>query len=284
MEVSALPPQFFIKRFWTDKEITGRMYMQLVHLFPEALLQDQKDRFLKHAFAAMHKLSAMKYHLQNYERMEEEQYKQAVALFQKNQHELREAFELIFELEAFLFQMKSSLDMLVKLLIPAIGPGFVKTHTYENAGNTLLKGLQQYAKSKNANKQAVDNLCHVVELHRDGWLEKAVALRDEVNHIEGLNNYHFSPLIQPDGNVDADRPRFKGIETLKFMRLIYHNALVFHQDFMVYTLSLKAPPVFALGLQDQASAESMYPGYGQFIPYCWMLQNAPAGEHTGNHT
>src|SRR5216684_8146251 len=87
-------PQFFVKQLWTDKEIGGRMYMQLSHLFPQQLLQDQKDRFFKHAFAAMHKLSAMKYHLENYSRIEEEQYKKSVDAFQKSQTELREAFEL----------------------------------------------------------------------------------------------------------------------------------------------------------------------------------------------
>jgi hypothetical protein len=266
--------QIFVKRLWADKEIAGRMYLQLVHLFPQPLLQDQKDRFLKHAFAAMHKLTAMKYHVDNYERIEEEQYKESLEIFQKSQTERREAFELIFELEAFLFQMKSSLDMLVKLLIPAIGPGLVKTHTYENAGNSLLKGLRQYAKGKKANKQAVEHLCYVIEVHRDGWLEKAVALRDEINHIQGVNNYHFSPLTLSDGKVDAERPRFKGIETLEFIRLIYHNALVFHQDFMVYTLALKSPPVFVLAPQDPKSAEEMFPGYGQYIRFCWVL-NTP---------
>ena len=157
-----------------------------------------------------------------------------------------------------------------------IGPGLVKTHTYESAGNSLLKGLRQYARGNKAkNKQAVENLCQVVELHRDSWIDKAVALRDEVNHIEGVNNYHFSPRSLPDGKVDAERPRFKVIETLRFMRLIYHNALVFHQDFMVYTLALKSPPVFALSPQDPTSAEVMFPGYGQYVPFCWVL-NSPA--------
>jgi len=275
MQTPNAPPQIFVKRLWTDKEISGRMYMQLAHLFPEAFLQDQKDRFFGHAFAAMHKLSAMKYHLENYSRIEEEQYKQSLETFQKRQPELREAFELIFELEAFLFQMKSSLDMLVKLLVPAIGPGLVKTHTYENAGDSLLKGLRQYSRGSRAkNKQGVENLCRVVEIHRDNWIEKAVSLRDEVNHVEGVSNYHFLPRNLPDGKIDAERPRFKGIETLPFMRLIYHNALVFHQDFMVYTLTLKAPPVFALGAQDPKSAEEMFPGYGQYVPFCWVL-NAP---------
>jgi hypothetical protein len=272
---SSNPAPFLIKKLWSDKEISGRILLQLMNLFPESLLQDQKDRFFKHAFAAMHKLSAMKYHLENYERIEEEQYKQCYETFPTNPTEIREAFELIFELEAFLFQMKSSLDMLVKLLIPAIGPNLVKTHTYENAGNTLLNGLRQYGESKKANKAAVQNLASVVEIHRDGWIKGAVALRDELNHIEGLNNYQFVPLHLPDGKIGVERPRFKGKETLPFMRLIYHNALVFHQDFMVYTLSLKSPPVFSLAPQDPVRAEKDFPGCGQYVKFCWVMTDPP---------
>jgi hypothetical protein len=62
------------------------------------------------------------------------------------------------------------------------------------------------------------------------------------------------------------------------MRVIYHNALVFHQDFMVHTLALKSPPVFALAPQDPKAAEEMFPGYGESIPYCWVLLNSPMSQ------
>lgn len=157
---------------WDDDEISGRIYLQLCNLFPETFLFDQKDKFLNHAFSVMHKLTATKYHRDNYKRIEKSQYEEAKRKFKKQAIETREAFELIFELEAFLYQVKSSLDMLIKLLIPIIGDGIVRTKTYSNKGDDLIKSLTQYKKKKEVHIEMVDNLTNLVKVHKEGWLEK----------------------------------------------------------------------------------------------------------------
>jgi hypothetical protein len=55
---------------WDDNEIGGRIFLQVQNLFVEAILANQKDIFFTHAFSVMHKLTATKYHLKNYERLE----------------------------------------------------------------------------------------------------------------------------------------------------------------------------------------------------------------------
>jgi len=115
-----MPVRLMIKELWDDPEICGRIYLQAVHLFANQLLADQWDVFFSHTSSVMHKLSATKYHLNNYCRIEEAEF-QSLKTNPPSTDKAFEAFELIFEIEAFLFQIKSSLDMLAKLLIPIIG-------------------------------------------------------------------------------------------------------------------------------------------------------------------
>ena len=243
---------------WDDDEIGGRVYLQLCNLFPEAFLSDQKDKFFNHAFSVMHKLTGIKYHRDNYKRIEKIQFEEAKRKFKKKPDETREAFELIFELEAFLYQVKSSLDMLVKLLVPILGSGMVKTTTYSNKGDDLIKGLTQYKNKKDVYVEMVDNLINLVQDHKKAWLEKTVKLRDELNHIEGLRNYRFEPLKLPNGELTVRKPRFKNFDTLEMMNLIYSNNLVFHQDFMVLSLALRAGPAFLLLPMDSKEAERRF--------------------------
>lgn len=261
----------FIKvKLWNDEEIGGRIYAQLCHLFPEAILSGQKDRFFQHAFTAMQKLFGTKYHFKNYKRLEAEQYKQAKNQFKNNPHETREAIELIFEIEAFLFQIKSSLDMLVKLLRPTLGNGVVRTQTYSNKGDDLIKGLTQYKNNKNANKEFVENLILLIEDHKETWIKKSVELRDELNHDKGLRDYKFIPRVLPNGEVAVIKPRFKNVETLGFLKTVYSNNLIFHQDFMALSLALKAPPFMFLGHEDQKHVSEMYgKKIGKYIKFCW---------------
>jgi hypothetical protein len=137
---------------WTDDELCGRIYGQAANLSAGELLGEPKPKFYEHVFAAMHKLAATRYHLDNYARLEREHAQKARRLFKKQPHWREEAFELIFELEAFLLQAKSSLDMLAKLVSVAVGKGTIHVNTYGDAGDKLVKGLEQYRKRKNANQ------------------------------------------------------------------------------------------------------------------------------------
>ena len=271
--VSTARTEFMIVKMWEDQEIGARIYLQACNLFVGGLLlKEQKDRFFTHAFAVMHKLSATKYHLENYRRIEAEQLEEAKRHFSKDASRTREAFELIFELEAFLFQVKSSLDMLVKLLRPILGQHVVKTHTYGNKGEDLIKGLRQYRKKGGVNLEAVDRLIDLAESHKDGWLQRTVELRDELIHIEGLRNYQYRPMKLNDGSIVAQKPRFKNFDTLKTLEIIYQNNLIFHQDFMAFSLALLVPPGIVLGPETESEVASGFPPeMAKYIRWCWRL-------------
>lgn len=257
---------------YDDLEIGGRVYAQICHLFPDAFLSDQKDRFFQHTFNVMHKLMATKYHFENYKRIEESQYKQAKKQFKKNPHGTREALELIFEIEAFLFQIKSSLDMLVKLLRPTIGDNVVKTTTYSNKGDDLIKGLNQYKKKQDANIEAVDNLIQIITDHKKDWIEKTITLRDELNHDRGLRDYKFMPKKLSNGNVVVIKPTLKKMNTIGFLKTVYSNNLIFHQDFTALSLALTVPKQIFLANEDLKNPIKEYgEKIGQYVKFCWKF-------------
>jgi hypothetical protein len=228
-----------VVQLWTDEEIGGRIYLQACNLFAQSVLQEDHASFMEHAMSVMHKLTATKYHLENYARFEVEERAFAEDLYRRGSANRREAFPLIFELEAFLFQVKSSLDMLAKLLGPIIGYGNVKTNTYGAKGDGLIKGLEAYRKRPSANRRAVDNLMNLITANRDAWIGRVVDWRDTISHYKALKNFRFEFRRGPDGQPECVAPRFEGMETLPFLRLVHSNNLQYQQDFMSFALALK---------------------------------------------
>lgn len=265
---------FTLGQLWTDEELCGRIYVQATHLSAPALLGDLKEKFFEHVFSAMHKLAATRYHLDNYARVEHDHAERARKLFKKHPDRREEAFELIFELEAFLLQVKSSLDMLAKLVSVVVGEGTVHTDTYGAEGDKLVKGLEQYKKRGNANVAGADRLIALIKADKADWIAKVVSIRDDIAHYRGVRRYQFEPLRLPDGGIGVAKPRFRDLDTLQFMRLVYSNNIQFHQDFMCLALALRAPPALALGGVETASAIQQFGKYGKFVKWGW---NMPQG-------
>lgn len=265
-----------VKKLWDDDEIGGRIYLQICNLFPEALLKNEKDRFFKHAFTVMHKLTATKYHIKNYQRIENEQFNHFKKAFKKDPGHTREAFELIFELEAFLFQIKSSLDMLVKLMNPVLGEGIVRTHTYSNKGDDLVKGLTQYKNKNGVKVSAVDDLIGLIKEDKQVWIDRVIQIRDRLNHVEGLSDYHFTPAKLPNGEIVPLKPKFDGTDTLKFMKTIYENNLGYHQDFMCLALAVIAPGL-CLVPEETTRMNQAFGNHNsaQFVKWGWGMIQAP---------
>ncbi len=198
-------------------------------------------------------------------------------MFKKHPEQREEAFDLIFELEAFLFQVKSSLDMLAKLINPVIGDGTVRTNTYGDKGDALVKGLEQYKKRKDANTKAADNLIALIKDDKAAWIARVVAVRDSVAHYKGIRGYQFEPVRLPDGGVGVHPPRVAGIETVQFMRLVYSNNIEFHQDFMCLALTLKVRAL-ALACAVQTDVVRQYGNYGKYVRWGWSMRStSPAG-------
>jgi len=252
---------------WDDDEIGGRIYLQACHLFAAGLAADQKSRVVQHAVSVLHKLTAPKYHMNNYARLELEQKAEWEARFNVEPDSgLREALEMTAEVEAFLFQVKSSLDMLAKLLIPVVGRGTLKTHTYGNKGEDLEKGLKQFRRNSAANPWAVDALVSLVQHGRMAWIESTVSMRDRFSHFTALTGLRFQPIEWPSGWIEARCPTLDGDEILPKLRKIYQSNLEFHQDFMAIALCLKSQGV-KLALESPTAMEGAWKSGGRFIKW-----------------
>ena len=92
--------------------------------------------------------------------------------------------EMLFEFEAFFFQIKSCLDMLVKLFVPIFGSKQATISTYGDKGEKLITHLQQLKKNKKLNlpQGRVDWLIELVQQVKDPWLKPLIALRDTISH------------------------------------------------------------------------------------------------------
>jgi hypothetical protein len=267
---------------WTDPEINIRIYAQLCHLeFDQILPKPMFERFFRYAECVMHKLHATRYHAQAYAALEEAHHEQCAERFSAGDQSTYECFDLIFQLEAFLFQVKSSLDMLVKLMIPILGKR-VKTQTYAAKGDHLINGLQQYMKDKSAQSGKVQEFIDMLQWAKTDWVERTVDIRDELNHHRGLTNYFFAPTTLPTGEVVPTKPKFKGLDTFEFMKDIFVRNLVFHQDFACLALSLVAPDRFFLMPETRQEAVAEFGDYAFCIKWAWGFSQRPGDNSESN--
>jgi hypothetical protein len=163
--------------------------------------------------------------------------------------------------------------MLPKLVSAAIGDGTVSTYTYGSKGDTLVKGLEQYQKRNNVNAKAADNLIRLIKTDKDDWIGRVVAMRDEIAHARGVRGYQFEPVQAADGKVGVQGPRFMGIDTLAFMRLVYSNNIEFHQEFMCLTLGLRAAGL-VLVPENSGRMGQQYREYGKYVRWAWAMRGA----------
>jgi hypothetical protein len=134
-----------------------------------------------------HKLHGVKYHL---ETIRKEVIKR-VEEFQKDYKagsgvstEIKNP-RLVYETEAFLYQVKSSLDLLVQALGSRIPP-LVSMTTFRKKGRTgPAGGVVITALSHN-----FPELAGLFEKHRSQWIQNLVEMRDTVAHYSQLREFH----------------------------------------------------------------------------------------------
>lgn len=137
-----------------------------------------------------HKLHAVRYHLSTLkteikERVEDFKKNHSagsgVALEQKNPR-------LIYETEAFLFQVKSCLDLLTQALGCVIPPlkgmqtlKSKKNDGVKHAGGKVIDALE---------KNGFEELSDLFDQHRKTWIQELVKMRDDVTHYTYLRGFN----------------------------------------------------------------------------------------------
>ena len=124
---------FAITRINSDPEVNRRVWLQLTR-FKGAIQipEKRKDELFAWAIDLTKKLMSVKYHRDNLLRILNEEFeKGSKATETTNVTVVDVSTGAERELEAFLMQGKSSLDVLVKIFVPIFG---IKIHTYGDGG------------------------------------------------------------------------------------------------------------------------------------------------------
>jgi hypothetical protein len=139
-----------------------------------------------------YKLYAVKYHLEIIKKEIKDQIDSFMKDYRASSGASIESVNpiLIYETEAFLFQVKSNLDLIVQVLGSIITPirsfctfkhkGKRGTSTYQAGGKVIdkLKEIEELELAELFDKQRID------------WIQQMTIWRDTITHYSGLRNFH----------------------------------------------------------------------------------------------
>ncbi len=250
-------------------EIDGRIYLQIILLLPQGQNKQLSKVITTLAFQVQYKLRSLLYHKGRY--LEIESYIIGEAI-KDNKNKTKIPDELFFEFEAFLFQMKSTLDITVKAL-EHLFPSTFKVTTFASKGSKIVNNLNEYRKkikkqleNKIDHKErlalaikyrniTIDNIIDLLEKDKADWLGKAIDHRDTISHYKGsfsLREYSFK---ETNGELSIELPEILGMNPHFFLKQTYCNCIEFIQDFICLFIELWLPPMFTLAKADEKNPQ-----------------------------
>lgn len=227
-----------------NHEINGRIYFQVIHLLQEYMDTETNGRYIKIILDTMIKLQAMGYHLNNYINIDQHFTEHVKQSYIENPHEIKNAHILLYELEAFLFQLKSSLDIMIKAM-DVLFPGHFKTHTFQGKGDKLIKNLENYKKNKKAKPEIIDDMISMIKDDKNSWIEDSVTLRNTLSHYKTFTLYSYK-VEKINGSLAVVKPKILELNPLQFMKTTFSNCIEFIQDLLALSIALYLPPIFGL--------------------------------------
>ena len=144
--------------------------------------------------SCIHKMYAVKYHLENFAREEQFQINQLSKNCNPHSSVQEQIMnpKLTYELESFLFQVKSSLDVL------ALGPlnKLLGMNLRTFAIDNLIGSLKKAVSEGKIGLQEANKLKSIVEKNKN-WIEELNEMRIQITHISNLKNFCCF-IIMPD--------------------------------------------------------------------------------------
>lgn len=260
---------FAITRINADPEVTTKVWLQLTH-FKSAIQipEKKKEDLFGWAIDLTKKLMSVKYHRDNLLRILNEE-------FEKRSKDTEPTNVTVIdlstgaerELEAFLMQGKSALDVLVKIFIPLFG---FKIHSYAEGGNKVVKTLRRNLKAEQLAR--AENLLSLIE-HDKEWIEKWFGTRrDTITHYKPIKSSGFvTPPIKNGVPRHAPPMTEDGVPFHQVVVTLYENLLTFCEDFMALAVSITFPPVFVIGVIPEDKRDKQHP-----LKYGMFFANAPS--------
>ncbi len=132
-----------------------------------------------------HKLYGIRYHIENFaaeenkiiKKYSEDYHAPATSGFYHNPR-------LIYEIEAFLFQIKRALDILAQIIAMTYNLNGLNTYSISDKGNKIVNKLREFKKYEVLRSELADRLQDA-----DKWIRDAIDMRDEVTHISNLQGF-----------------------------------------------------------------------------------------------
>jgi len=183
-----------------------------------------------------HKLYAVKYHLNNYEQAESDEIKE----FSKNDKPpagvqmMIEEPRLIYEVEAFLFQTKSCLDMLSKVIEPVFDFGDC---SFDKMGDQLIKQLRN--KCSPLLTTYAEKIIKLIENAQEAWIVELIEMRNIITHrskLQGFNCFMQDPYMGGDIATIHYPTMPNKRRALEYCQDVYEKLLSFCEEFLKLTL------------------------------------------------
>jgi len=195
-----------------------------------------KQNFLENIGNVNHKLHAVKYHLNNYQQAESDKIKE----FSKDYKPPAGAQmitgepRLIYEVEAFLFQTKSCLDVLSWVLKPAFGFTYC---SFADKGDDVIKQLKNNCPASLAT--CAEKIIKLIEEAQDAWVVELIKMRDEVTHysrLQGFDCFVEEPYVG-GSSANIHYPTMPNKRrVLEYCQDVWKRLLNFCEDFLKFTL------------------------------------------------
>jgi hypothetical protein len=215
-----------------DEEI-----MSIINPISELANQKQNRKIGEKLTDCRHKLHAVRYHLQTIrgeivDRVKEfeRNYSAGSGIAQELENP-----RLVYETEALLFQVKSSLDILTQTLGCVIPP-LRSNHSFKSKtvdGAEVIGGKVIDALLNNG----FEDMGNLFESDRTRWIQDLVEMRDTITHYSRLRHFHcfIEAPYMGGGKVSIHYPTMpSGIRVDNYCQASYTNLLNLHKS--VFTM------------------------------------------------
>ena len=214
------------------RKIIGSM----LHDISTSSINDAVKQGLRERIANVdHKLHAVKYHLNNYEQAESDKIEELT----KNHkpptgvQQIIEEPRLIYEVEAFLFQVKSCLDVLSLVAKSVFGLTY---RGFDDKGDVVIKQLNDKCPTTLA--PYANNIVKLIEDAQDAWIVELISMRNQITHrsnLEGFDCFVQDPYIG-GGIANIHYPTMPNKRrALEYCQDIWGRLLSFCEDFLGFT-------------------------------------------------
>lgn len=218
------------------------------------LCEDEKHRLSEQLITLCHKINLVEYHKRRYKFVENRLQKKYERDLRKGKMEggiiLVEDSQLTAELEAFLLQFKSALDILVGFLNIIHRKNekhpLKKQVTFENKGQNVIKDLEKYLSYHPEKRiyleELLNNLkreCIASEKFDDGslnWLLTVINERDYIAHFNKAKYFAFQINNLKDRKTIIPPLLTRKQYMFDALEVFYDNLLIFIQDFVALLL------------------------------------------------